>query len=697
VNTNAQLLVDASDAMARSADLYLDAAGGLYGKINIGAAATTTTVSRAFVGGQGGWETPVNYSQLTPGDHTSGTDPNYIAGSGTLAVVPYVLPGQPLVGNLAVSNVTTGSATVTGLLTTNGGSAATVTLYWGETDAGTNLLLWAHTNAFAAGQWDSGTCPVTNLTGLAEGRNYYATFAATAAGATSVGTPSLKFITGQLAWSVVDDTCGVSGADTATVLIARPGTCTNETLWVNYAAGGDAVAGADYAPAPISGLLPISAGQTNGTLTLTPLFPPFNYGAPKRIVIALTPGAYAIPAASNANCWLATLQSGAYTWNTASNNANWINAACWTPSGFVNGSADVCNVNQGGTAQVTAVSTFYGRLNLNAGSVLNAYASATVMDLHLNGGAVRLPDGSTPNLSGSIAVDTNSSITTGQQNNNIILAVFSGGGTLVVTNRQRGTNTGTFFNGVHSNFNGIWDFYNFGNLSISGDPGNGGMRFGPLGTNVGINTGTHCPWWLDLRGGVVFVCAGTQNPYVHSGPFILQNDAILDATTDGYGKKGLITGRISGPGGLRSRIRTVGASNGSESLILSNSLNDYAGGTVVLSNILEAATAGALGIGNVQVQPGAKLKIRTAGAIQPSASLYLDLGGGLRGVMDLGSATTRVSCAFIGGAGGWPAPYGYVQLAPGVYLESTPATTNYLVGAGALLVRNTPGAVVVIH
>lgn len=689
VDTNATLQAAVSGVMTNTADIYIDGYGTSYGKLNMASASITTTVGRAFVGGTGGWESPLGYTQLSPGNYTSANLPNYISGSGTLAVVPVVTAGLPLILNTIVSNVTTTSATLIGSLTTNGGATATVALYWGTTDGSTNLNTWAHTNAFAAGQWNSGDSPTTNITALLANNNYYATFAATTAGGTSVATPSLKFISGQLALTVTDGTCGANGADTATVMVTRPAACTNETSFVNYTTSGGAVAGTDYSIAPISGAVQIPAGQTNATVTITPIFPPFNYGAPKSIVVSLAPGAYAIGAGSNATCSLATLVPGTYTWIGPAS-ADWLVATNWSPDGFVNGTGDVCSVNSGAQPKVAYVSTFYAQLNLNAGAILGANNSATFSNLHLRGGTIVLGGG---NSYGGIAtVESNSTIVSGTGYNDTLWMIFSGTGNLSVTNLQAGANNGTSFTGANTNYSGIWNCYNPGGTTIgfSGDPGTGGFYLGPAGYNVSLNYNTHCPVSLDLQGGAIYVCgnAAPQN-LTQSGTFTLLSDSILDGTPDGWGKHAYLTGQITGPGRLLSRLTATGGANGSESLILTNSLNNYSGGTLVLSNWLEAATANAMGTGNVEVQPGGKLRAVVSGTISRSSKLYLDRSGGVSGLLDLGGSTgvvTTVAQAFVGGTGGWKSPSGYTQLSPGSYTNGSAAVSGYVTNSGVLKV-----------
>jgi len=162
----------------------------------------------------------------------------------------------------------------------------------------------------------------------------------------------------------------------------------------------------------------------------------------------------------------------------------------------------------------------------------------------------------------------------------------------------------------------------------------------------------------------------------------------------------MITGPITGVGTLLARLITPLSANGNESLILSNSLNNYSGGTIVVSNWLEAATANALGTGNVEVQPGGKLRVWVSGAVNPSAKLYIDKSGSVSGLLDLGASTnvvTTVARAFVGGTGGWKTPSGYSELAPGAYTTNSPGLSAYLVNLGVLKVPARSGLTIFVR
>ncbi len=86
VDPGATLIVAVSDVMNDAADLYLDY-NSTYGILDL-ADGTTTTVAHAYIGGTGGWANPVGYTELAAGTYTSVNLPDYITGTGSLAVTP---------------------------------------------------------------------------------------------------------------------------------------------------------------------------------------------------------------------------------------------------------------------------------------------------------------------------------------------------------------------------------------------------------------------------------------------------------------------------------------------------------------------------------------------------------------------------------------------------------------------------------
>ncbi len=379
----------------------------------------------------------------------------------------------------------------------------------------------------------------------------------------------------------------------------------------------------------------------------------------------------------------AVAQAETFTWSGAPS-ADWVTPANWTPAGagtFVNDAAhatDVCHINAGGVAKDTAASfvptTFYPQLNVNAGATLDigGYHGDTVNDLQLNGGAVTL--GSASSLSGAVTVTGTSALSVTGANNDNLNASVSGTGDLDISCVSGNT---LKINGNNSAYSGKWTFKGGGGYTeMTTAPGTGVLRF-EVG-NVRISVDTSIPWELDTNGGKVTVTR-QYNARTHTGQFTLESDAILDAATDGYGKKGTINGQVTGVGRLTTRARVA--------LVLGSGLNDYSGGTRVDTAVLEAMATGSLGLGNVQVDPGADLKVFATDTMNPAADLYLDFDGASSyGQIDLGvgGTVTTVTGFYVGGLGGWDAPAGYTPYGAGDYTSASPGMGNYLNGSGTL-------------
>ena len=88
---------------------------------------------------------------------------------------PAMIADVPLCQTGAATNVTATSATVNGGLLSVGSSAATVTLYWGTSDGGTNASSWA--NSTVLGQSAVGAL-TANLSGLTAGTTYFCRYQA---------------------------------------------------------------------------------------------------------------------------------------------------------------------------------------------------------------------------------------------------------------------------------------------------------------------------------------------------------------------------------------------------------------------------------------------------------------------------------------------------------------------------------------
>ncbi len=98
-------------------------------------------------------------------------------------------PGQAIVSNLPVAQLTDRAARLNGWLEADGGNATTVRVFWG-----TNYHAWAHTNTFGT----VGAAPAafaTNVTGLTPNTRYYYQFYATNAVAATLAAPVETFST----------------------------------------------------------------------------------------------------------------------------------------------------------------------------------------------------------------------------------------------------------------------------------------------------------------------------------------------------------------------------------------------------------------------------------------------------------------------------------------------------------------------
>ena len=299
------------------------AAGGLGGggagqKNNVGTDGTANT------GGGGGG-----------GAHDASTPRNGGAGGSGIVIVRYLANATaPIIANDAVASVQTNSASLNGYLTQTGNSPVTVSVVWDVTNGGLipATWTWAHTNTFAQGQWAEGDHPTTNITPLATASEYFYTYFAENASSTAVASPAQYFITGELGLSATDAAFGTSFADTATVVVSRPGTCTSQALPVTYSLGGTAVKDTDYTIGPASGFA-IPAGQASATITVTTAWAHY-FGAPKSVTLTLTPGPYAIGSAGSATCNLVGQQQTGYAgakiyWNDGDGGSGTIASAVW--------------------------------------------------------------------------------------------------------------------------------------------------------------------------------------------------------------------------------------------------------------------------------------------------------------------------------------------------------------------------------
>jgi hypothetical protein len=279
---------------------------------------------------------PWNYGGPKAFSVALGAGPYVTGANSSVSCILETAPATPpIISNRVAGAVTPSAATLNGALTSVGGTPATVCVFWGLSDAGTNRAAWANTNTFALGQWGDLSLPATNIDGLAANTTYYYTFYATNDAADAWAIPSQSFISGPVTMQALSAAFGASNSLPGTVMVYRASSCAAEPLAVNYATGGTATNGTDYVASPASGSLVIPAGQTNAAIVLTPQAP-WNYGAPRVATFTLLAGAYATGANNSASCTLRTMPMDG-VWTNSTSAGTWSVAGNWLNNSIANG------------------------------------------------------------------------------------------------------------------------------------------------------------------------------------------------------------------------------------------------------------------------------------------------------------------------------------------------------------------------
>ena len=258
--------------------------------------------------------------------------------------------GAPGIKNDPVTDVTTGSATFHGTLTSTGSSATAVCVLWGDDDGGATWD-WDNTNWFNNGEvnesWTNGTPFETNITsGISQNDTYWYTFAATNATTNKVASSSKYFITGQVTVDATVDAAqfALPTSDNGEFTIYRPLGCTNEALTVGYTMTGTAVENTDYT---LSGSATFAAGDTNAVLTLAP-----EPGAGGTAILTLTAASgnpYPIGTANSDTVTIAAFEGKVWT---GASSTNWTDGGNWA-GGVPGETDDVIIDTPGGANQPT--------------------------------------------------------------------------------------------------------------------------------------------------------------------------------------------------------------------------------------------------------------------------------------------------------------------------------------------------------
>lgn len=212
-------------------------------------------------------------------------------------------PSVPAILNTGASNITD-HADACGYLSSTGAAPATVLLYSGPSDGGTNAAAWAATNRLEAPQ-PAG--PVTvNIPLPGANGSYYFRYCATNACGASWAPSTFSFAVYTIDVAATDPSAIEGGADTGAFTVSRPPDLTNDAVTVNYTLGGTAVYGTDYtADHPSSVVIP--AGASNATVTITALADTDYLETDETVTLTLAPGSYLIGAANAATVTVANV------------------------------------------------------------------------------------------------------------------------------------------------------------------------------------------------------------------------------------------------------------------------------------------------------------------------------------------------------------------------------------------------------
>jgi hypothetical protein len=260
------------------------------------------------------------------------------------------------------------------------------------------------------------------------------------------------------------------------------------------------------------------------------------------------------------------------------------------------------------------------------------------------------------------------------------------GGTTVTSGGLRATADQALGDGtVTVNTGGIggkYGWYLQGGLSVETQQTYGAQ---PLvqansGGSVYINTASGVDVDLDvtLNGGEVcgsWSADGRNNGL--AGTVTLIADSYVGGArgTGSLDISGQITGAYSLTKQRNNRLNDSTSSYGASprnlggAIILSNSTNDYTGGTFIEYGTLIAAAAGSLGTGDVVVFGDAELEVDADGALAPGAVLYL-LAGSV-GLLDLNVDATVYALTLGGTWDGTEVIDIQAEIAPGTYTEAT--------------------------
>ncbi len=296
--------------------------GGNGGGGNGGARAVSNYGSNGVVNTGGGGGGASRYSTMLTGG----------SGGSGIVIVRYA----STIANLAVSNVTLTSATLSGNLVSTNGLPSSVFVYWGTSDGGTVASAWGNTNQFP--DYQPLGVLTTNVAGLSSNITYYYTFCLANSAGTNWASPSSVFLPGQVSIVATTPNASEAGPVSGAFTVSRPATATNGNLVVNYTVGGTASNGVDYAL--LGGSVTIPDGQASATIPVTPNWTQFSAGS-QTVQATLAAGPYIIGSQSSDTVTIADY--GKRVW---SGTGDWTNTSYWS-SGILPSDGDAVFVTSG--------------------------------------------------------------------------------------------------------------------------------------------------------------------------------------------------------------------------------------------------------------------------------------------------------------------------------------------------------------
>ena len=236
----------------------------------------------------------------------------------------------PVIQNATVADVTAGSATLNGYLSSTGESSTAVSVYWGTNNGEMVAGDWQYTNDFPGAQ---AVGPLsTSVTFSVTDAMYYYRFRAVNADGAEWAPASEIFLGGNVTVTDSDNVATrtpFGEPDTGILTIQRADTATNEPLTVYYAWSGTAVEGVDYTLSPSGTSVTLDAGVAGTNIEVTAIWNPDGPQGTKSLWLTLLPGTYGIaPPGSNS----VTIADYSYTpgANATTNAGDWNSSAAWS-------------------------------------------------------------------------------------------------------------------------------------------------------------------------------------------------------------------------------------------------------------------------------------------------------------------------------------------------------------------------------